>query len=77
MDMTDMLNHFVFAMQHMYPTELPNIGSEASWFHDDLNDFYYVVFYDDSYLVLVGETDSLENAIDYAMTIESRILSSK
>lgn len=77
MDVTDMLNHFISAMQHLYPTELPDIGSEASWFHDDLNDFYYVVFYEDSYLVLVGETGSLENAIDYSKIIEGRIPSLK
>lgn len=72
-DVADMLNHFIFAIQHTYPTELPDIGSEASWFYDPLNDFYYVVFYEYSFLVMVGETGSIDKAIKYAKIVENKI----
>jgi len=72
-DVADMLNHFITVMQHMCQTELPDIGHEASWLYDPLNDFYYVVFYEGNLLVMVGETGSLDSAIRYARIVESRI----
>lgn len=76
-DVTDMLNHFIFAIQHTYPTELSDIGSEASWLYDPFNNFYYVVFYDGNFLAMVGETGSLDNAIKYAKIIENRVKETK
>ncbi len=72
-DVDDMLNHFIVAMRHMSATEIPNMGDGASWLYDPLNDFYYVVFFKGKLLVMVGETGSLENAIQYAGTLESRM----
>lgn len=78
-DVEDLLGHFIVpAMEHMDPTEIPNLGERASRFYnpmpnDQLHDFYYVVSFSKNLLIFVGETGSLENAIAYARVVESKI----
>lgn len=72
-EVDDMLNHFIVVISTMVATEIPELGDQASWLYDWLNDFFYVVFFSGNFLVMVGETGSLDSAIEYARILEGKI----
>jgi len=69
----DVLNHFIVAVQPMSATEVLDLGERATWLYDWLNDFFYIVSFSRNFLFMVGETGSLDSAIEYARVLEGKI----
>jgi len=70
----DMLDHFRGPTQeYIVTTEIPSLADQASWLYDAQNDFFFVVAFSRNILFLVGETGSLDGAIEYAWVLESKI----